>query len=135
MSKDDPKADFSGNFTAGSMQIAGHDMTINAPTQGSIGPLSQHLADVGAIREALRTVPLTDDDRQATAAAVDTLEAELAKPEPDRSTAATALETLTTIVNAAGGLAAAGAALINPIGAIAAALGGAAAGVIKAIGR
>lgn len=135
MSRDEPKVEFSGTFTAGSMQIAGRDMTVNASTEGRIGEVNQRLADVAMIRESLRAIPLTEDDRMAATNALGALEEELSKPEPDAPRAATALEALTTIVKAAGGLAIAGATLIDPIGRLAVAFGGAAASVLRAIGR
>jgi hypothetical protein len=135
MSRDDPKVEFSGTFTAGSMQVAGRDLTVNAPTEGRIGEVHQQMADVELIQTLLRRVPLTEDDRRATSEAVDRLQEEVAKPEPNPSAAAHALEDLTAILKAAGGLAVAGLDLVGPIGRIAVALGGAAAGVLKAIGR
>ena len=135
MSRDDPKVNFSGTFTAGQMQIAGRDMTVTGSNEGRIGELHLRLADVAAIRDVLPGVPLTEDDRQAASAAVDTLEQELAMPEPNETTAAAALERLTSIVKAAGGLALAGVALVDPISRIAITLGSAAAGVLRAIGR
>jgi len=135
MSEEDPKVVFSGTFTAGTQQIAGRDLTVTGPTEGSIGAVSQQLASVETIRELLDGVQLTGPDRRAATDAVDRLESELAKAEPDRPAAAHALEDLTSILTAAGALAGAGAALVNPIGAIAAGLGAAAASVLRAIGR
>jgi len=135
MTDEDPKVEFSGTFTAGSMQIAGHDMTVTGRTEGSIGSVHQELGNVEAIRTLLRDVPLTEPDRQAADDAVERLHAELAKPEPDPPAAAHALADLTAILKAAGALAGAGVALIDPIGAIAVSLGGVAASVLRAIGR
>jgi hypothetical protein len=135
MSRDDPKVEFSGTFTAGAQQIAGRDLIVNAPTEGTIGAVHQQLGNVQAIRTLLRQVPLKEDDRRATTEAVDRLETEIAQPVPDQSAAAHALDDLTSILKAAGGLAGAGLALIDPIGRIAVALGAAAAGVLRAIGR
>jgi hypothetical protein len=135
MSGDDPKVEFSGTFNAGTMQIAGHDMTVTGRTEGTIGSIQQQLANVATIRALLDDVPLSDPDRQAADDAVNRLQTELEKAQPDQSRAAHALDDLTTVLKAAGGLAGAGAALINPIGAIAVALGGAAASVLRAIGR
>jgi hypothetical protein len=135
MSRDDPKVNFSGTFTAGQMQIAGRDMTVTGSNEGRIGELHLRLADVAAIRDVLPGVSMAEDDRKAASAAVDTLEQELARPEPNETAAAAALERLTSIVKAAGGLALAGVALVDPIARIAVTLGSAAAGVLRAIGR
>jgi hypothetical protein len=135
MSNDDSHAEFSGTFNAGVMKIAGRDQYNTGTETGTLGDVHQELADVEAIRELLRTVPLTEGDRQASTAAVDRLKEELAKPKPDQPKAAGALKELTTILTSAGALAGAGLALIDPIGRIAVALGGVAAGVLRAIGR
>jgi hypothetical protein len=135
MSDDEPGAKFSGNFTAGTMKIAGRDQVNYGDDTGSIGEVRQEVADVEAIRELLRSVPLTEDARQASAAAVDRLHVELSKPKPDQPKAAGALKDLTAILTSAGALAGAGLALVDPIGRIAIALGGAAVSVLRTIGR
>jgi hypothetical protein len=135
MSDDEPGAKFSGTFTAGTMKIAGRDQVNYGDDTGSIGEVRQEVADVEAIRELLRSVPLTEDARQASAAAVDRLHEELSKPNPDQPKAAGVLKDLTAILTSAGALAGAGLALVDPIGRIAIALSGAAVSVLRAIGR
>jgi hypothetical protein len=133
MSDNGSGAKFSGTFTAGSMKIAGRDQVNYGDDTGSIGEVRQELADVEAIRDLLRRVPLTEADRQATTEAVDRLHEEMAKPNPDQPKAAGALKDLTAILTAAGALVGAGIALVDPIGRIAVALGGAAVSVLKEI--
>jgi hypothetical protein len=135
MSDDEPKVNYSGTFTSGSMQFAARDMTINAPTEGQIGSVNQQLADVDLIEKILAQLRLTDEERQTTGQAIDQLREELAKPEPNQPRAASALQDLTTVLTAAGGLVGAGLGLISPIGRIAEALGGAAVGILKTIRR
>jgi len=105
MSNDDSHAEFSGTFNAGVMKIAGRDQYNTGTEAGTLGDVRQELADVEAIRELLRTVPLTEGDRQASTAAVDRLKEELAKPKPDQPKAAGALKELTAILTSAGALA------------------------------
>jgi hypothetical protein len=135
MSDDGSGAKFTGTFTAGSMKIAGRDQVNYGDDTGSIGEVRQEVADVEAIRDLLRSVALTEDDRRASAAAVDRLHAELSKPKPDPPKAAAALKDLTAVLTSAGALVGAGLALVDPIGRIAIALGGAAVSVLRAIGR
>jgi hypothetical protein len=135
MSDDGSGARFTGTFTAGSMKIAGRDQVNYGDDTGSIGEVRQEVADVEAIRDLLRSVALTEDDRQASAEAVDRLHAELSKPKPDQPTAAAALKDLTAILTSAGALVGAGLGLVDPISRIAIALGGAAVSVLRAIGR
>jgi hypothetical protein len=128
-----PNVVFGGNQNAGVINNVGGDQVNYGDTRGSIGEIRQELADVATIRELLKTVPLTESDRAATKDAVDRLEGELKKPEPDKSKAAGALEDLTGILKAAGALAGAGLALIDPIGSIAVAIGGAAGAVLRSL--
>jgi hypothetical protein len=115
------------------MKIAGRDQVNYGDDKGSIGEVRQELADVEKIRDLLPSVPLTEVDRQATTEAVDRLHEEMAKPNPDQPKAAGALKDLTAILTSAGALVGAGPALVDPIGRIAVALGGAAVSVLKEI--
>ena len=133
MSDNGSGAKFSGTFTAGSMKVAGRDQVNHGDDTGSIGEVRQELADVEKIRDLLPSVPLTEADRQATTEAVDRLHEEMAKPHPDQPRAARALKDLTAILTSAGALVGAGLALVDPIGRIAVALGGAAVSVLKEI--
>jgi hypothetical protein len=135
MSSKDPRPIYSGTFTAGTQQFAGRDMTINAPTTGQIGTVNQQLANLSEVEALVSELRLTAEERDATNAAIEELRTELAKPKPDAPRAASALESLTSILQAAGGLAGAGVALITPLGQIATALGSAAAGVLRMLGK
>jgi hypothetical protein len=130
-----PNVTFGGSQNAGVINNVGGDQVNYGGMHGTIGEVHQGLADVATIRELLKGVPLTEIDRETTRDAVDRLEGELRKPEPDTSKAAGALEDLTGILKAAGALAGAGLALVDPIGSIAIALGGAAGAVLRALGR
>lgn len=128
-----PNVVFGGNQNAGVINNVAGDLVNYGGMHGTVGEIRQELADVATIRELLKTVPLTENDRAATKDAVDRLEGELKKPEPDTSKAAGALEDLTGILKAAGALAGAGLALVDPISSIALALGGAAGAVLRHI--
>jgi hypothetical protein len=130
-----PNVVFSGAQTAGVINNIAGDQVNYGTISGAIGSVDQRLADVDEIRRLLGQVPLSDEERADAEDAVDRLEAEMSEPEPNRPAAAHVLEDLTAILKSAGALAGAGLALIDPIGRIAIALGGAAAAVLRAIGR
>jgi hypothetical protein len=135
MSDREPRVQYSGTFTAGSQQFAARDINVHGPVHGEIGTLSQQLVNLDEVREVVATLRLTADERASTDAAIGELQSELSNPKPDASHAASALERLTSILQAAGGLAVAGAALTTPLGQIAGAIGAAAAGVLKVLGK
>jgi hypothetical protein len=135
MSNTRPNATFSGSQTAGVINNIAGDQVNYGGVQGTIQDLQQQVADVETIRRLLDEVPLTERDRTSSVEAVERLHEELTKPEPSKPKAAAALDDLTTVLKAAGVLAGAGLALVDPIGRIAVGIGAAAASVLKALGR
>jgi hypothetical protein len=85
-------------------------------------PLDALLA-VGRLRAALDGLKLPPDQRVSAARTIDELEAELRRTQPDREKVAGGLQRLTSLLKAAGSIAASGAALLGPIGTIAGWLG------------
>ncbi|MBM6623215.1 hypothetical protein JTF08_16525 [Micrococcaceae bacterium RIT802] len=71
------------------------------------------------LRAAVLQAGLDDGRAAAVAAPLEDIDAELAKPEPDRSKVGRALDELTALLLSAGALASAGQALAGPIRAIA----------------
>lgn len=100
---------------------AGRDANVTKVT-GAGDPLDALIA-VRRLRAALDGLELPSDERSAAARTVDELEAELRTAAPDREKVAGGLDRLTSLLKSAGTLAAGGAALLGPIGAIAGWLG------------
>ena len=113
----------------GTINQAGRD--IIAP--GAASSPVEALAAVAQIRAALNGVELPPEADQAARQELDAVEQELRKPEPDRDQVAGGLERATETLKTAGALAAAGAALVGPIGAVAGFLGPVGAAVLKLI--
>jgi hypothetical protein len=113
-----------GNQTAGVVNNVAGDQRITGGQQGilvSSGAVRQAVQD---LRGAMSTVPFDDEATAAEASRyVDTIDAEVQAPEPDRSRVAGALEPLTRLLAAAGSLATAGATLIGPLHTLAGWLG------------
>ena len=124
-----------GQQQAGQITNVGRDQTVHGGIRGSMKTGSQQLADIAHLRQLLDELALTGADRRAVEQATSELEEELAKQPPDAEKAAQPLERLTSILQAAGALAGAGVALVDPIGRIAMALGGAGAVVLRLLGR
>lgn len=103
------------NIGPGSQQIAGRDL--------HAGPGHALLAEVRSLRRALDELRLTGAERREADRALDELSTELQSPQPDRSRVATQTNRLTTLLERAGALAQAGAALLTPLGALTAWLG------------
>jgi hypothetical protein len=124
-----------GQQQAGQITNVGRDQTIHGGVRGSMTTGSQRLNDVALLKQLLDELALTGADRRAADQATSELEEELARPSPDPEAAAQPLERLTTILQAAGALAGAGVALVDPIGRIAMALGGAGSVVLRLLGK
>jgi hypothetical protein len=113
-----------GNQTAGVVNNVAGDQRIAGGQHGvlvSPGEVRQALQD---LRGAMPSVAFGDEATAAEASAyVETIDAEVQAPQPDRSRVARALEPLTRLLVAAGSLATAGATLIGPLHTLASWLG------------
>jgi hypothetical protein len=105
-----------GNY--GQIVQAGRDANVIR----SAGPATA-LDAAGQLRAAIGELDLAPDARAGALGALDEIDAQLRRPEPDQRQVADRLERLTTLLRHGGSLLGAGAALIHPIGAIAAWLG------------
>lgn len=124
-----------GQQQAGQITNVGRDQVVHGGIHGAMTTGSQQLADVELLKKLLDEIALTGADRREAEQATSELEEELAKPDANPEAAARPLERLTSILTAAGALAGAGVALIDPIGRIAVALGTAGVHVLRLLGR
>ena len=125
-----------GQQQAGQITNVGRDQVVHGGIHGTMTTGSQQqLADVELLKQLLDEIALTGADRREAEQATSELEEELAKPDANPEAAARPLERLTSILTAAGALAGAGVALIDPIGRIAVALGTAGVHVLRLLGR
>lgn len=83
------------------------------------------------LRQVLSEMQLPEEARQGAEQALEEAGAELQQPEPSKERVASRIERFTEILKGVGGLAAAGLAIVNPIGAIAGVLGSAGAAIIR----
>lgn len=81
------------------------------------------LAATAELRQALGRTDLSPEIRRVAEREIEDVEDELRKPEPDKERVAARLESFTAILKSAGAFAAAGAALLGPIGVLAGFLG------------
>jgi hypothetical protein len=102
----------------GQINQAGRDVNVT-----NVGSSLDALVATDALRAELARLGLAPDARRAAEDDLDEVERELRRPEPDRERIAGRLESLTEVLSSAGALAAAGTALLGPIGAIAGFLG------------
>ena len=102
----------------GQINQAGRDVNVT-----NVGSSLDALLATDALRAELGRLGLSPEARRAAEGDLDEVERELRRPEPDREKVAGRLESLTEVLSSAGALAAAGTALLGPIGAIAGFLG------------
>jgi hypothetical protein len=103
----------------------------NAPNYGTINQAArdininqaQALAATADIRAALAHAGLSPEVTRLAVRELDDVEQEIQRPNPDNQRVAARLESLTAILKSAGALAAAGVALVGPIGVLAGLLG------------
>lgn len=110
-------AEFHNEFNApnyGQINQAGGDINITG---------GQALAATADLRAALARAGLPPDVTQVANRELDDVEQELRKPTPDKERMAARLESFTAILKSAGAFAAAGTALLGPIGVLAGFLG------------
>lgn len=112
-----------GNQSAGNINNVGRDQHITGGQQGVLVTPEAARQAVIDLRAGLRLAPLEQQTSAAAEAEVREIEAEVQKPEPDRSRAASSLERLTRLLLSAGSLASAGAALVQPLQTLAGWLG------------
>lgn len=112
-----------GNQSAGNINNVGRDQHITGGQQGVMVTPEAARQAVVDLRAGLRLAPLEQQTSAAAEAEVREIEAEVQKPEPDRSRAASSLERLTRLLLSAGSLASAGAALVQPLQTLAGWLG------------
>jgi hypothetical protein len=112
-----------GNQSAGNINNVGRDQHITGGQQGVMVTPEAARQAVVDLRAGLRLAPLEQQTSAAAEAEVREIEAEIQKPEPDRSRAASSLERLTRLLLSAGSLASAGAALVQPLQTLAGWLG------------
>ena len=113
-------AEFHNEFHAemrGTINQAGRD--INVTTVSSLDAL----AALGRLRGGLVGAGLAPAERAAAERELDAVERELMRDDPDKAAIADRLGSATEMLKSAGALAAAGAALVGPIGVIAGFLG------------
>jgi hypothetical protein len=112
-----------GNQSAGNINNVGRDQHITGGQLGVMVTPEAARQAVVDLRAGLRLAPLEQQTSAAAEAEVREIEAEIQKPEPDRSRAASSLERLTRLLLSAGSLASAGAALVQPLQTLAGWLG------------
>jgi hypothetical protein len=113
----------------GDVQQAGRDIhSIKVATDAL-----DALVAAGHLRAALASLELAPAAWRTADEELAHVERELSSPDPDRADVARRLERFTAVVKAAGGLAAAGAAIAGPIGAIAGWLGPVGAGLLRLV--
>ncbi len=111
----------------GQINQAGRDIAITHIGDSVLDALQA----TAVLRAALGRAGLSARDEQAARHELEEVERELRQHDPDRQKIARRLERLTETLKVAGGLAAAGAALVGPIGVIAGFLGPAGQAVVK----
>jgi hypothetical protein len=98
----------------GEINQAGRDINITS---------AEALTATAELRAALARVALTPEQGRIAAGGLDEVEQELRKAHPDKDWIATRLESFTAMLKSAGAFAAAGAALVGPIGVLAGFIG------------
>jgi hypothetical protein len=112
------------NQTAGVVNNVAGDQRITGGQHGVLVTPDAVRQAVQHLRGAMSTVTFDDEATAAQASRhVETIDAEVQAPQPDRSRVARALEPLTRLLVAAGSLATAGATLIGPLHTLATWLG------------
>jgi hypothetical protein len=125
------RGNFIGRQWGGQITNVAGDQVIHGGTHGTLGQVDADLEDLQEIEEHLDDVPLTRNQHAEASAAIERTREELVKPEPNAEKVARGLEDLTAILKAAGVLAGAGLALVDPIGRIALTLGAAGVRVLQ----
>lgn len=111
----------------GTVNQAGRDII----TSGGASSPQEALLALVQLRAALDGVELPPEADRAAREDLDAAEQELRRPEPDHGQVASRLERITETLKTAGALAAAGAGLVGPIGAVAGFLGPLGSAVVK----
>jgi hypothetical protein len=113
--------------------VAG-DMTVYGGQHYTVSSPEEARRELADIREALAKLELGPDVVEEASALIDEADHELARPEPRPDKVGGPIERLTTLVSQVGGLAAAGAALVEPLQRIGTWLGTAGQGILRLIG-
>jgi hypothetical protein len=101
----------------GAINQAGRDLNIT-----NVSSL-EALKAAGEVRAGLDSAELPADLRHTAHDQLDAIEGELRSPQPDKERVASRMESLTQMLKEAGALAAAGTALVGPLGVLAGFLG------------
>ncbi|MEU5044786.1 hypothetical protein [Streptomyces griseorubiginosus] len=125
-------------FNIGSQQgninnVAG-DQTIHGGQHGQFATATDPRAMLGVLRSELDRLALPPDVARQVNTEVESLDAELASPAPDRPTMAERLMRITRLVTAAGGAVTAGGTLAGALTSLAAWLGPIGDSVLRVIG-
>ena len=113
----------------GTINQAGRDVIAPNVASSSL----EALVAAAQLRAALADLDLSPEAGRAAREELDGVERELRRPEPDRDEIARSLKRATETLKTAGALAAAGAALVGPIGVIAGFLGPLGEAVVKLV--
>jgi hypothetical protein len=123
-----------GSQNAGQINNVAGDMHVSGGQHGVVGTPEVARQISRNLRRSVATVQLDRRSAQAARAEVDEIDAGLSREQPDRARVAGALERLTRLLSATGALAAAGAALVEPLQALAGWLGELGAPVLQLLG-
>ncbi|OKI13259.1 hypothetical protein [Streptomyces sp. CB03911] len=116
------------NNVAGNQSIHGGQSAVFTTGGQEVGDLVRRL------RESIERTALPPAIEPEVRAELDSLEEEVAGPEPDREAVAGRLGRITRLLSSAGALVTAGTALIGPLGALAGWLGALGQPILRAIG-
>lgn len=123
-----------GQQTGGVINNVSGTQRITGGQHGEVIPVDTARNALLQLHRAVQHAGLDAEQSAAAATSLDVLDAELAKPDPDRSKAGQALDELTSWLLSAGALATAGQALVGPIRAIATWVGSWGPSVAQALG-
>ncbi len=125
MNPERPNAIFNIGSQHGNINNVAGDMTVHGGQQYVALPTDMILPELANLRQALAAVNLDPDVEQLAGEYLTAAGEEIRRPRPEARRVARPLERLTRLLKGAGVIAAAGAALINPLQGIASLLGAA----------
>jgi hypothetical protein len=112
-----------GNQNAANINNVGRDQHITGGQTGIVVTSDQALQALAELRAGVKATRLDPVSSIAAEKELRDIEADMSRPEPDRTRIAPKVERLTRVLLAAGSLASAGSALVGPLGMLAQWLG------------
>ncbi|MBP0448162.1 hypothetical protein J5Y04_01190 [Kitasatospora sp. RG8] len=124
-----------GNQQGGVINNVAGDQTVHGGQSGHLTVDGQDVRDlVGELRTAVEQAQLPPAVAPEVRAELDSLDAEVARPEPEREAVAGRLTRITRLLTSAGALVAAGTGLLGPLSALAGWLGALGQPILHALG-